>query len=164
MNDIMRKCCKLFALSAAFALLLCASSCGGDKTAASVFQGAEIVDADSEETEAYGETGEDLEYRNSEEDEEDFFEYEYEYEDEDEDEDEDEASSEGVVTTYSDKEEEGADDEKAQNYMLNKNSKKFHYPSCSAVSKMSEKNKLEFNGKKSEIIKMGYSPCGICKP
>ncbi len=49
-------------------------------------------------------------------------------------------------------------------YILNTNSKKFHYPDCSSVSKMSEKNKKEFNGKRSDLILDGYEACGSCKP
>ena len=49
-------------------------------------------------------------------------------------------------------------------YILNTNSKKFHSPDCSSVGKMSEKNKEEFNGNRSELISDGYSPCGNCNP
>ena len=49
-------------------------------------------------------------------------------------------------------------------YVLNTNSKKFHYPSCSSVDQMSEKNRQYYNGSRQEIIDMGYSPCGRCKP
>ena len=49
-------------------------------------------------------------------------------------------------------------------YVLNTKSHKFHYPDCSGVSKMSENNKQVFVGTREEIIEMGYSPCGICKP
>ena len=49
-------------------------------------------------------------------------------------------------------------------YILNKNTKKFHYPSCSSVEDMKEKNKLEFTGSRDEVINMGYVPCKRCKP
>ena len=49
-------------------------------------------------------------------------------------------------------------------YILNTNSKKFHSPSCSSVSKMAEKNKQEYSGNKNDLIAQGYSACGICKP
>ncbi len=49
-------------------------------------------------------------------------------------------------------------------YILNTNSKKFHYPDCSSVGKMAEKNKREFNGDRSELINDGYEPCKSCKP
>ena len=49
-------------------------------------------------------------------------------------------------------------------YILNTNSKKFHYPSCSSVDDMKESNKREFTGTRDEVIAMGYDPCGRCKP
>ena len=49
-------------------------------------------------------------------------------------------------------------------YILNTNTKKFHYPSCSSVSSMSEKNKQEFSGNRDEVISMGYAPCKRCNP
>ena len=49
-------------------------------------------------------------------------------------------------------------------YILNTNTKKFHYPSCSSVRDMKEKNKQEFYGTRDEAIAMGYSPCGRCHP
>ena len=49
-------------------------------------------------------------------------------------------------------------------YVLNTNSKKFHYPSCKSVKKMKDKNKREFTGTRDEVIGMGYDPCGNCNP
>lgn len=49
-------------------------------------------------------------------------------------------------------------------YILNTNTKKFHYPSCSSVSQMKDKNKREFTGSRDEAIAQGYSPCGRCHP
>lgn len=49
-------------------------------------------------------------------------------------------------------------------YILNTNAKKFHYPTCSSVNDMKEKNKQEFFGTRDEAIALGYSPCGRCKP
>ena len=49
-------------------------------------------------------------------------------------------------------------------YILNTNTKKFHYPTCSSVKDMKEKNKQEFFGTRDEAISNGYSPCGRCKP
>lgn len=49
-------------------------------------------------------------------------------------------------------------------YVLNTNSRRFHLPSCSSVSKMKEKNK-EFSSKSREdLISEGYRPCGNCHP
>ena len=49
-------------------------------------------------------------------------------------------------------------------YILNTTTKKFHYPTCSSVNDMKEKNKQEFFGTRDEAISNGYSPCGRCKP
>lgn len=52
----------------------------------------------------------------------------------------------------------------AATYILNTNSKKFHYPDCSSVDQMNESNKQEFFGTRDEAIAMGYDPCGRCNP
>jgi len=49
-------------------------------------------------------------------------------------------------------------------YVLNTNTKKFHYPSCSSVKQMKESNKQYFNGTRDEVISRGYDPCGRCHP
>ena len=49
-------------------------------------------------------------------------------------------------------------------YVLNTNTHKFHYPECSSVNQMSERNKQYFTGTRDEIIEMGYDPCSNCKP
>lgn len=49
-------------------------------------------------------------------------------------------------------------------YILNTNTKKFHYPSCSSVDQMSDKNRQEFTGTRDEVIATGYDPCGRCHP
>lgn len=49
-------------------------------------------------------------------------------------------------------------------YIVNKNSLKFHLPGCSAVESMKEENKLYFKGSREEAVEDGYEPCGICKP
>ena len=50
------------------------------------------------------------------------------------------------------------------NYIANMNTLKFHYPSCSSVSDMKEKNKWYFSGTRDELISKGYVPCKRCKP
>lgn len=55
-------------------------------------------------------------------------------------------------------------DETESCYILNINTKKFHYPSCSSVGKMKEENKEETDLSREELISQGYSPCGNCKP
>ncbi len=49
-------------------------------------------------------------------------------------------------------------------YILNTRSHKFHYLECPAAAKMSEKNKLIYQGTRDEVIAMGYDPCGWCDP
>ena len=51
-----------------------------------------------------------------------------------------------------------------EDYVLNKSSGKFHYPSCSAVGEISEKNRWTFHGTREDVIEMGYQPCKICSP
>ena len=63
-----------------------------------------------------------------------------------------------------DAEESGSAEENAQDYILNTNTKKFHYPSCQSVSDMKEKNKQEYHGTREEVLSMGYVPCGRCHP
>ncbi|XME01855.1 DNA/RNA non-specific endonuclease [Lachnospiraceae bacterium C1.1] len=52
----------------------------------------------------------------------------------------------------------------AASYVANTNTKKFHYPDCSSVSDMKEKNKMYFNGSREELINQGYVPCKRCNP
>ncbi len=49
-------------------------------------------------------------------------------------------------------------------YVLNKNSKKFHYEWCSSVDKMKESNKIYFTGTRDQVIAKGYDPCKNCNP
>ena len=49
-------------------------------------------------------------------------------------------------------------------YVLNKNTKKFHKPSCSSVSDMAAKNRLDSGSSRDEVIAQGYVPCKRCKP
>ena len=49
-------------------------------------------------------------------------------------------------------------------YVANTNTKKFHKPGCSSVSAMKDKNKAVYETTRSEMISMGFEPCGKCKP
>lgn len=49
-------------------------------------------------------------------------------------------------------------------YVLNKNTKRFHYTDCSSVQQMKEKNKEYSTQSAEEIKNMGYKPSGNCKP
>ncbi|MBE6533397.1 MAG: DNA-entry nuclease [Ruminococcaceae bacterium] len=55
-------------------------------------------------------------------------------------------------------------DQPEYKYIANKSTKKIHYPHCSAVNNMSEKNKLCHNGPISELLNDGYSACKTCNP
>lgn len=61
-------------------------------------------------------------------------------------------------------EEETAPVSLAADYILNTNTKKFHYPSCASVGQMKEKNKQAYSGTREDIIGMGYDPCQNCSP
>ncbi len=49
-------------------------------------------------------------------------------------------------------------------YVLNTGTKKFHYPTCSSVKQMKDKNKACFTGTREALLAQGYSPCGRCHP
>lgn len=49
-------------------------------------------------------------------------------------------------------------------YIVHKESKKFHYPSCRHAENMNEENRIYFSGTRDEAISEGYIPCGTCKP
>ena len=51
-------------------------------------------------------------------------------------------------------------EEPVMEYVLNTNTKKFHYPDCRSVKQMKDKNKLIKEATREEIINMGYDPCG----
>lgn len=54
--------------------------------------------------------------------------------------------------------------EEAVSYICNTNTKKFHYPECSSVKQMKEKNKLPTSATREELIGQGYDPCKKCNP
>lgn len=49
-------------------------------------------------------------------------------------------------------------------YILNTNTKKFHYPSCSSVKQMKASNKKEYTGSRDDLIAQRYDPCKKCNP
>ena len=49
-------------------------------------------------------------------------------------------------------------------FVLNTNSKKFHLPSCSGATDMSEKNRQDFEGSRELLIAQGFEPCSQCNP
>ncbi len=49
-------------------------------------------------------------------------------------------------------------------YILNTSSRRFHYPYCDSVAEMNPQNRAESYETREELIRMGYTPCGNCKP
>ena len=49
-------------------------------------------------------------------------------------------------------------------YILNTNTKRFHWPDCKSVLDIYPQNMQPFTGTRDEVIAMGYTPCGNCKP
>ena len=76
----------------------------------------------------------------------------------------------GVVINYADgsnhaaEDSESANNSNKQEYVINKNSRKFHKPDCSGAVNMNPDNKEIFKGTRDELIEKGYEPCGNCKP
>lgn len=55
-------------------------------------------------------------------------------------------------------------DSESGNYVLNTNSKKFHFPSCASVETIKPKNKSAYTGAREDLIAQGYLPCKRCNP
>ena len=51
-----------------------------------------------------------------------------------------------------------------QLYVLNVNTKKFHYQSCSSATQMNAENRQERETTRDQLIAEGYSPCARCNP
>lgn len=49
-------------------------------------------------------------------------------------------------------------------YVLNTNTKKFHYSTCSSVKDIADKNKKTTSESRESIINKGYKPCKRCNP
>lgn len=50
------------------------------------------------------------------------------------------------------------------NYVINKNTKKFHYTWCSSVNDIKSSNRWNYSGMRDDVVAMGYSPCKKCNP
>lgn len=57
-----------------------------------------------------------------------------------------------------------ASESSSMDYVLNTNTKKFHYPSCSSVDSMKDHNRSDFTGSREDVLGMGYDSCGRCHP
>lgn len=49
-------------------------------------------------------------------------------------------------------------------YVLNTNTKKFHYASCSSVKTIKNQHRKDYTGSRANVIAMGYTPCKRCNP
>lgn len=49
-------------------------------------------------------------------------------------------------------------------YIVNTNTGKFHLPSCPSAAKIKEKNRLDSDATRDELIAQGYVPCKNCNP
>ena len=56
------------------------------------------------------------------------------------------------------------EEENERDYVANKNTLKFHYPTCSSVEKIKPSNRWDFHGTREELITKGYVPCKRCSP
>lgn len=61
-------------------------------------------------------------------------------------------------------EQDGGNAKEERDYVLNKNTKKFHYPWCSSADDIKKKNRKDFTGTREEVISQGYVPCKHCNP
>lgn len=50
------------------------------------------------------------------------------------------------------------------NYVLNTNTQKFHYPSCSSADDIKASNRKDVVATREELLHKGYEPCGRCHP
>lgn len=57
-----------------------------------------------------------------------------------------------------------AEQTKSTVYVLNTNSRKFHYPSCSSAKAIKPENYSEYKGNRQDLINKGYTACKRCKP
>ena len=69
-----------------------------------------------------------------------------------------------VVAMNSSEEDDSSENAEVQDYVLNKNTKKFHYPWCSSADDIKKKNRKDFTGTRDEVIAQGYVPCKRCNP
>ena len=56
------------------------------------------------------------------------------------------------------------DSSAVESYVVNRSSRVFHRPSCSSVGKIAEKNRLDTETTREDLIRQGFEPCKNCKP
>lgn len=49
-------------------------------------------------------------------------------------------------------------------YILNKNSKKFHKSDCNQGKQITDNNRENYNGSRADLIEKGFEPAGCCQP
>ena len=49
-------------------------------------------------------------------------------------------------------------------YVINRNSGKFHNPDCSGAANMNPENRQDYSGSRQVLIDQGFTPCGQCDP
>ena len=67
-------------------------------------------------------------------------------------------------TSSSDKKKKNESVDTGTDYVINTNTGKFHYPSCSSVDDMKGSNRKDYCGSRDDLTAQGYSPCGRCHP
>ena len=55
-------------------------------------------------------------------------------------------------------------EDNGRDYVVNKNTKKFHYPSCSSADDIKPSNRWDYHGTRDDLIAMNYAPCKRCDP
>lgn len=77
------------------------------------------------------------------------------------------AYSDGKAVTWSCEpaiKNDGAENEKTQEYVINTKTKKFHLPDCRSVESIKDENREDIAGSRSSLIEEGFEPCGNCRP
>lgn len=49
-------------------------------------------------------------------------------------------------------------------FILNINTRRFHFPDCKSVKDIKAKNRMDFFGARDELIDREFQPCKNCKP
>ena len=75
-----------------------------------------------------------------------------------------EATTEPTTEEETEPEREIVRTQASYDYIVNKNTGKFHYSSCSQADRIKEENKTVIHGTSDELESMGYTPCGKCNP
>ena len=75
---------------------------------------------------------------------------------------------EGTTEQYNEGNNSSNEEDEVENnslsYVVNTNTGKFHYPSCSSAKQIKSKNRWDYDGSRDELIGMGYVPCKRCNP